>query len=129
MHCLAPALSDVTFVSLRWCERHQSQLRYVIGLSTVLHLLGNVVASCLFLFISRHNYPGGHILWQLHSLESAHAGEGQASCVQVRDIWRIMVEPCGISGDVLVADVHVHLDTFVCQTGVSRFTQLNDNWM
>ena len=75
LHCLVSALSDVTFVSLRWCERHQSQLRYVIGLSAVLHLLGNVVASCLFLFISRHNYPGGHILWQLHSLESAHAGE------------------------------------------------------
>ena len=52
--------------------------------------------------MSSLNYPGGEAMRALHH-----------------------DQPEGTGG----AGTRVHIDVLACQTGVSRFTQLNDNWV
>ena len=66
-----------------------------------------VLASSVMLIVSRQNYPGGHALHQLHSLEaiSLTAGEVDAH-----------------------VPVRVHIDVLPAMTGVSRFGELGLPW-
>ncbi|XP_062339157.1 dol-P-Man:Man(7)GlcNAc(2)-PP-Dol alpha-1,6-mannosyltransferase [Osmerus eperlanus] len=62
------------------------------------HLLVNVLYSGVSLYASRHNYPGGHALQEMHAML-----------------------PAG-------TDVVVHVDSYAAETGISRFLEQNPNW-
>ncbi|OQV18890.1 putative Dol-P-Man:Man(7)GlcNAc(2)-PP-Dol alpha-1,6-mannosyltransferase [Hypsibius exemplaris] len=64
-----------------------------------LHIPLNVCLTFFFLAVSSRNYLGGDALKQLHSLEPP------------------------------TASVHVYLDNFSCQNGVSRFLHMNEKWI
>jgi len=81
-----------------WMLRKRGVIRRLLAWTAVLHLLVNVAATGGFLYISHLNYPGGIAMHRLHEMESQNT------------------------------DVNVHIDVMTAQTGVSRFTQLNDNW-
>lgn len=64
--------------------------------------------------VSRHNYPGGHALHQLHELHFAgHTGAQQT--------------PQGFEQQAS-APVKVHIDVLPAMTGVSRFGELGPPW-
>jgi len=81
-----------------WQRRNISMLRRVLSLGVAAHLLINCLVTVFLLYIARLNYPGGIAIQQLHVLEANNS------------------------------DVNVHIDVFTAQTGVSRFTQLHQEW-
>ncbi|XP_050411946.1 dol-P-Man:Man(7)GlcNAc(2)-PP-Dol alpha-1,6-mannosyltransferase [Patella vulgata] len=78
-----------------WIKRKKS-IMYLFGICL---LVGNIMATSGFLYISHHNYPGGHSLYTLHTLENKSD------------------------------KIKVHIDVFSAQTGITRFTQINNNWV
>ena len=82
-----------------WDSRRKSGFRRILALGVVCHILANFAMSGILLKISSMNYPGGIAMEQLHDLEFNGTNN----------------------------DLRVHLDNLACQTGVSRFTQVNDN--
>lgn len=81
-----------------WEGREKSGTRQLLAIGCVLHLLVNAAFTTLLLTISANNYPGGAAIHKLHQI---------------------------IPPD---AFANVHIDNYVAQTGVSRFTQLHDHW-
>lgn len=81
-----------------WEGRGKSTWHNVLALGACGHLLVNLGFSIFMLTIARTNYPGGAAIARLHRLEDPSY------------------------------PVTVHIDNLSAQTGVSRFTQLNDNW-
>lgn len=81
-----------------WNHRLKSYIWVICCLMTCLHLVVNLSATSLLLYISHHNYPGGKALNILHTEEAG------------------------------VYDAYVHIDIYCAQTGVSRFGQMNPNW-
>ncbi|KAK3866859.1 hypothetical protein Pcinc_027637 [Petrolisthes cinctipes] len=81
-----------------WEGREKSASRQLMALGCVLHLVANAAFTTLLLTVSANNYPGGVAMHRLHQI---------------------------IPKD---ANVYVHVDNFAAQTGVTRFTQLNDHW-
>lgn len=65
------------------------------------HIIGNIAFTILLLSAAIKNYPGGHSMALLHRFEQNN----------------------------LEANYSVHIDNHAAQTGVTRFTQLSDNWM
>jgi len=62
------------------------------------HILLNIFFSIFMLSIARTNYPGGAAIDRIHQLESPDE------------------------------NVFLHIDNLAAQTGVSRFSQVNQNW-
>ncbi|CAG5122563.1 unnamed protein product, partial [Candidula unifasciata] len=95
-----PVINTVAACALStlWQNRGKSVWRKLLALGSSCLLLGNVVTTSGFLFIAHHNYPGGQAMHVLHHLEHDNP------------------------------DVHVHIDVFTAQTGVTRFTQLRPDW-
>ncbi|CAG0894820.1 unnamed protein product [Darwinula stevensoni] len=85
--------------SILWERRLKSRIEALIAISTVVHILANAIFALFLLRISSFNYPGGEAMQILHEQHG------------------------------LLPSVHVHIDVFPAQTGVSRFTQINDNWI
>lgn len=83
----------------RWINRHKSMTRWAASVYIVLHIMTNIILSCILLRVASDNYPGGAAISRLHRLVSP---ENQ---------------------------VHVYIDNLPAQTGVSRFTEINENWM
>lgn len=81
-----------------WQNRVKTICHRLFALMMSTHLLFNLALTSGFIYVSRLNYPGGYAIDRLHKLETNET------------------------------DVHVHIDVFTAQTGVTRFTQLNDNW-
>ena len=54
--------------------RHRNLLRRLVGLAAVFHVVINIALTCLLLYVSQLNYPGGVALHRLHSIESKSLG-------------------------------------------------------
>ncbi|XP_033746199.1 dol-P-Man:Man(7)GlcNAc(2)-PP-Dol alpha-1,6-mannosyltransferase-like isoform X2 [Pecten maximus] len=86
-------------LSRLWMNSSKSTVQKLIAFGAILHLLANLSLTAAFLYISRHNYPGGVAMRYFHQITPPHNKE------------------------------HVHIDVATAQTGVTRFTQLNNNWI
>ncbi|KAK2183111.1 hypothetical protein NP493_323g04019 [Ridgeia piscesae] len=95
-----PVLNTAAAVvcSRMWMLRRKSRFRECLALIAVGHLFVNFAITGGLLYVSKHNYPGGDALNQLHQAERT------------------------------TPDVSVHIDVFSAQTGVSRFGQLCPSW-
>lgn len=82
----------------RWENRNKTPLFHLLSLGVAGHLAVNAAFTLLLLSISGTNYPGGTAISHLHRI--------------LKD------EP----------NVSVHICNLAAQTGVSRFTQINDYW-
>lgn len=58
-------------VVFRWNNRNKSFIQKLLALGAVSHLLGNIIATCVFSFVSHNNYPGGVAMMNIHRLESS----------------------------------------------------------
>ncbi|XP_015518877.2 uncharacterized protein LOC107223641 isoform X1 [Neodiprion lecontei] len=83
-----------------WENRAKSSWNGFFALAVLGHLILNAIFSMFLLCVAGSNYPGGLAITRLHRLE------------------KDAIEP-----------VHVHIDVLTAQTGVSRFTQTNKNWI
>ena len=54
----------------------------LLALLAVWHILGNICTTILFLYTSRHNYPGGLALYKLHQIEASKTGIYQLITLQ-----------------------------------------------
>ena len=68
----------------RWVNRRKSCLRALIAAIAPLHLMVNIAATAGFLYISRHNYPGGQAMAALHQIEPLTAGKTWFSAAVLR---------------------------------------------
>ncbi|CAH0550492.1 unnamed protein product [Brassicogethes aeneus] len=82
-----------------WQNRDKTPLYYILSLGAMGHLIANILFTLFLLSISGTNYPGGAAISHLHRL--------------ARD-------------DV---NVTVHISNLAAQTGVSRFTEINEDWI
>ncbi|XP_071963097.1 dol-P-Man:Man(7)GlcNAc(2)-PP-Dol alpha-1,6-mannosyltransferase-like [Antedon mediterranea] len=80
-------------------NRKKSILMSLISIAVIGHFVFNLATTSGFLYLSYNNYPGGDAITRLHQLVPKEE------------------------------NIHVHIDVATAQTGVSRFTQLNDNWI
>ncbi|KAJ8928959.1 hypothetical protein NQ314_018411 [Rhamnusium bicolor] len=81
-----------------WENRNKTPIYHFLSLGVAGHLAVNVLFTLFLLSISGTNYPGGAAISHLHRL--------------AKD------EP----------NVKVHIANLAAQTGVSRFTEINNNW-
>ena len=82
-----------------WQKRKRSRWHNILALAICGHLLVNALTTCGFLYMSYWNYPGGYAMENFHKVVPSNAS------------------------------VHVHIDVATAQTGVSRFLQINPNWI
>nr|XP_006823073.1 PREDICTED: dol-P-Man:Man(7)GlcNAc(2)-PP-Dol alpha-1,6-mannosyltransferase-like [Saccoglossus kowalevskii] len=78
---------------------HKSVVYKILTIGVIGHFVLNTLISSGFLYVSSINYPGGQALWQLHHTQMS-------------------------SGPV-----HIHIDVQSAQTGISRFMQINPEWI
>ncbi|XP_070157734.1 dol-P-Man:Man(7)GlcNAc(2)-PP-Dol alpha-1,6-mannosyltransferase [Polyergus mexicanus] len=83
-----------------WENRAKTKWNGFLALVILSHVALNIVFSTFLLYVANFNYPGGVAITRLHRLE------------------KNSIEP-----------VHVHIDVFTAQTGVSRFAQTNTSWI
>ena len=84
----------------RWENREKTPWNGLLALAVACHLGLNIIFSLFLLCVAGSNYPGGMAIARLHRIEKNR------------------IEP-----------VYVHIDVYSAQTGVSKFTQSNPNWM
>ncbi|XP_077285695.1 alg12 alpha-1,6-mannosyltransferase [Arctopsyche grandis] len=81
-----------------WDRRGKTTLYQFLACCSICCLIGNSLLSLTFLSVASTNYPGGAAISRLHRL---------------------------LKNESLV---NVHIDNLAAQTGVTRYTQLNDDW-
>lgn len=82
----------------RWENRNKAPLFHFLSMGVAGHLAINIMFTIFLLSISSTNYPGGTAMSRLHRLAKDESY------------------------------VNVHICNLAAQTGVSKFTQINDNW-
>ncbi|KAJ8713916.1 hypothetical protein PYW08_007536 [Mythimna loreyi] len=82
-----------------YVRRSKAPIFELLFWGTVLVILGNIIITLAFVLVAMSNYPGGVAITRFHKL--------------LKD------EPF----------VHVHICNLAAQTGVTRYTQINDRWM
>ena len=60
--------------SFRCMTRHQNVWRRLLGLAAMFHVVINVALTCVLLYVSHLNYPGGVAIHTLHQMESKSLG-------------------------------------------------------
>ncbi|KAF2771809.1 hypothetical protein EJ03DRAFT_349039 [Teratosphaeria nubilosa] len=84
-----------------WTRRTKSLVYGLLSIALVLSTMASFVVSLGLLYISSLNYPGGEALHALHSVANAEGNIPK----------------------------RVYLDNLACQTGVTRFQQINPAWL
>jgi hypothetical protein len=64
-------LMFMTDIKLIRSINYKSFIQKLLALGAVSHLLGNIIATCVFSFVSHNNYPGGVAMMNIHRLESS----------------------------------------------------------
>ena len=67
--------SSSVYLCFRWQNKDKSTLQKLLALGAVLHLLGNLATTNVFLYSSHLNYPGGEAIYRLQQLEPPGKGE------------------------------------------------------
>ncbi|XP_013192121.2 dol-P-Man:Man(7)GlcNAc(2)-PP-Dol alpha-1,6-mannosyltransferase [Amyelois transitella] len=81
-----------------YIRRTKAPIYELLFWGTIVIIIGNLLMTLAFVLVAMTNYPGGVAITKFHKL--------------LKD------EPF----------VHVHISNLAAQTGVTRFTQANDNW-
>jgi len=69
-------IADVGILVFRWLTRYWNLWRRLLALATMLHTLINVaIITCVLVYVSRLNYPGGVAMRAIHSIESKSLGK------------------------------------------------------
>ena len=101
---ILPVLNTAAAAALAriWNNRHKTA---TLAATTAAFLLiaGSMLAATIMLIVSRHNYPGGLALADLHQWQALHS-------------------------NTRLEDMRVHIDVLPAMTGVSRFGQLDSPW-
>lgn len=85
-----------------WNNRHKAAWLFASTAACLL-VIGSICASTIMLAVSRHNYPGGHALHELHQWQASKMHGSQGPFI-------------------------VHIDVLPAMTGVSRFGELGWPW-
>lgn len=85
-----------------WNNRHKTAWS-LPSIAAALLLVGTACATAVMLAVSRHNYPGGHAMHELHRWQH-HQGEPKEGLF------------------------YVHIDVLPAMTGVSRFGEYGPPW-
>ncbi|KAJ1372680.1 hypothetical protein KIN20_034889 [Parelaphostrongylus tenuis] len=93
-------VSAAVFCSRMYINRHKSLTRFALYIACCLHIVANIIATAVFLYAGARNYPGGDAILHLQWTQRFDARK----------------------------PISMYIDNACAQTGVSRFTQLYDNW-
>uniref|UniRef100_A0A2H1VNH9 Mannosyltransferase n=1 Tax=Spodoptera frugiperda TaxID=7108 RepID=A0A2H1VNH9_SPOFR len=91
-------MASAAACSYVYVRRTKAPIYELMFWGSVFVILGNVIISLAFILVAMTNYPGGVAITRFHKL--------------------MKNEPF----------VHVHICNLAAQTGVTRFTQINDSW-
>ncbi|CAH0690068.1 unnamed protein product [Spodoptera exigua] len=91
-------MASAAACSYVYVRRTKAPIFELLFWGSVFVILGNIIISLAFILVAMTNYPGGVAITRFHKI--------------MKD------EPF----------VHVHICNLAAQTGVTRFTQINDSW-
>lgn len=92
-------LAPASVISHVYVRRQKAPVYELCFWASILVLIGNLIMTLAFVLVAMTNYPGGAAITRFHKL--------------------VKNEPY----------VNVHICNLAAQTGVSRFTQIHDNWL
>ncbi|XP_026734890.1 dol-P-Man:Man(7)GlcNAc(2)-PP-Dol alpha-1,6-mannosyltransferase [Trichoplusia ni] len=92
-------MASAAACSYIYVRRTKAPIFELLFWGSIIVILGNIVISLAFVLVAMTNYPGGVAITRFHKL--------------------LRNEPF----------VHIHICNLAAQTGVTRYTQINDRWM
>ncbi|KAL4702273.1 hypothetical protein ACJJTC_018587 [Scirpophaga incertulas] len=92
-------IASATACTYVYNRRNKAPIFELLFWGIIIIIIGNIVMSLSFVLVAMTNYPGGVAISKFHKM--------------------LNNEPF----------VHVHICNLAAQSGVTRFTQLNDNWI
>ncbi|CAG9789147.1 unnamed protein product [Diatraea saccharalis] len=92
-------IASAAACSFVFIRRTKAPIYELLFWGIVIIIIGNIVMSLSLVMVAMTNYPGGVAISKFHKL---------------------------LKGEPFV---HVHISNLAAQTGVTRFTQINDNWI
>lgn len=103
----------------RWNNRNKSLFSAFLACVAGGHLLGNVLITLFLLLVSGTNYPGG-VAMSRQELFALLLTINVMPFFFVKRLHRLAGNDINVS---------VHICNLAAQSGVSRFTEINSNWM
>lgn len=92
-------MASASACSYIYIRRTKAPIYELLFWGTIVVVISNIIMSVALAMVAMTNYPGGMAISKFHKL--------------------LKNEPF----------VHVHISNLAAQTGVTRFTQINDNWV